>query len=328
MKSKLKKIIKRFWLALMILALIITGSIWQGICVAAERGEAEFPGERAQINSREVSYYSRGRGAPTLIFLTGSGTPCAYTDFYALQTEFEKTYQTLSYDKAGFGRSQVAEKPQTIDELTDELEQLLSIAGAEPPYFLVAHSLASLEAIYFAQKHANKVGGIVFLDSGSPEYYSELSQTGTWITNRATAAIRNIGLIRLLGSLGAYLPVGGASARINNLPEDIRQIDRAMYYSKAGNSENLKAIGMINENARAVIEAGKLRDVPVLALSSDGSNSWMNVQRELADWSNVSSQKELKNSGHYIHWTNQAEVIDEIKNFISSQKGIDIDVTS
>lgn len=59
-----------------------------------------------------------------------------------------------------------------------------------------------------------------------------------------------------------------------------------------------------------------LQVIPILILSSDSGEEWNDVQTQLALWSENSKQVIIKNSNHYIHWSNCDEVLYYINSFI------------
>ena len=59
-----------------------------------------------------------------------------------------------------------------------------------------------------------------------------------------------------------------------------------------------------------------LQVIPILILSSDSGEEWNDVQTQLALWSENSKQVIVKNSDHYIHWSNCDEVLYYINSFI------------
>jgi pimeloyl-ACP methyl ester carboxylesterase len=264
-----------------------------------------------------MNIYATGSGKNTIVFVTGSGTPSPFTDFYKMQTELQQYARTVSFDKAGFGWSKKTDIPITIDTLSEELHELLEKSGQSSPYILVGHSLASLEVINFSQKYPAEVKGIVLLDGGSPEFYAEDSEIKSYILNRFSAGLRVTGIARVFGNLGIKFPFAGEDLRYDKLPNEIKLIDIAMYYKYLGNTSNLQYIKNIDENAREVIKKGYLKNIPLIILSSDSGESWMRTQQELLNWSNYSSQETLYNSSHYIHWTNTDYIIEKIKELIA-----------
>ncbi len=289
--------------------------IWQQGLEKVEEECYKPVGKLVDVNSHQVHMVQKGEGNLTIVFLTGSGTPCAYTDFYNLQDNLSKTAKTVTFDRAGFGWSEDTSIERTVDNLAIELEELLGYTGDSESYVIVAHSLASLEALRFAQINTNKVSGIVFLDCGSPEYYKEYSETSAVALNRACAFLRFTGWNRLVTGL-VKLPFVGENLRYKGLPEEIQKLDLSMYNRFLGNTSNIDSILLINENAETVLEHKKKLDIPLLVISTDQEEEWIEAQKQLCEWSENSELVVLKNSSHYIHWSNQEEVIQLINKFM------------
>lgn len=312
-----KRNIKRSIFAIGLVAMVLCGgSIWHTIMEEREAGMCKFPGELFNVNSHNMHLYTLGDGKPTVVFIAGSGTPNAYTDFYYLQNELQQYTKTLSFDHAGFGWSEKTSIPRTVDNLVSDLNKLLKNSNQTPPYTLIAHSLASLEAIRYAQLYPEEVKSIVFLDAGSPQYYVNGIEIESFLLNRFCAMLRVTGINRALGNAGIKLPFAGEDIRYSSLPDDIKKVEAAMYCKFLGSNNNRNVIKHINENAKTVLENGNLHDIPILILSSDSGSEWEEVQFELSSWSNISTSKMIKNSRHYLHWSHKETVVSEIVKFI------------
>lgn len=301
---------------MIILSLLIIGGIWQESMYKYETKKYKPVGELVTVGSEKMHLYSLGSGNNTVVFIAGSGTPSSYTDFYYLQRDLSEYSKTVSFDYPGFGWSKSTDNPRSIDNLTNELHELLKESKQPSPYVLVAHSLASLEAIRFAQLYPDEVKGIILIDGGSPEFYENLSEKNSMLLNRMLAVLRGTGINRLFGTIGIKLPFLGENLRYKSLPNEVRELDAAMYYNLIGNKDNLDLINHINENAKTVIDDGYLKDIPLLILSSDSGEKWNETQQELLKWSDISRQKVIQNGDHYSHWSHKEEVISEIKEFI------------
>jgi pimeloyl-ACP methyl ester carboxylesterase len=316
MKKKIKA--KRV-IIISVLIVLFLGVIWQAVMVGIERKKYTAIGDYVDLKSYQAHYYTQGEGDVAFVFITGSGTPCAYTDFYVLQNALSDVGQTVTYDHAGSGWSTEAKTVRTIENLVTELSMLIETVCLNRPVVLICHSLGSLEAISYAQLHPEKVKGIIFMDSGSPEFYSTDSEFIAKMINRGTAFIRTIGLNRLMGELGVLLPLYSENIRNSNLPENLKKLDKSMYYQLAGNPTSLDTIEHINENAMKVLTGTSLGKIPVLVLSSDNGDEWNDVQIQLASWSENSKQVRVKDSEHYLYWSNSDEILSCVDEFI---KGI------
>ena len=158
-----------------------------------EKSRYDAIGDYVDVGTYEAHYYSKGSGDTAFVFITGSGTPCAYTDFYDLQNMLSAKGQTITFDHAGSGWSSSTNTLRTIENMTDELAVLIDTVAPNKPIVIICHSLGSLEAIRYTQTNPEKVKGIVFLDCGSPEFYSTDSELLAKIINRGTAFLRTIG---------------------------------------------------------------------------------------------------------------------------------------
>lgn len=298
------------------IGLLIAGSIWERGMEQYEIVKYPAVGSMRTINGHDIHTYIEGEGEVTAIFITGSGTPCAYTDFYNLQKELGNSFKTISFDHAGYGWSERTSIPPTIDNLVSDLYEILNQTAEGKKYILICHSLGSLEAIRFAQLYSDRVKGIVFLDCGSPQFYKDDLEWSAKFINRGSSVLRVVGFNRLLGEIGIKLPLVGENVRYPLLDDKEKAIDEAVYYRYIGNRDNLSTLNLINENAEVVLEGEWLNELPILVLSSDSGKEWEEVQKQLANWSQNSKQVTIEGSSHYIHWSNKDRVLQEINKFM------------
>ncbi|OAB27829.1 hypothetical protein PMSD_23100 [Paenibacillus macquariensis subsp. defensor] len=118
------------------------------------------------IGRKLFSKYSLN-GEPTVIFIAGLGDSCESWDI--VQDRISLVTSTLSYDRAGIGRSEAASVPRTCLDLVQELYELLSKNPVEPPFILVGHSFGGLVSRLFASVYPFWVSGIILVDA-VPEY--------------------------------------------------------------------------------------------------------------------------------------------------------------
>lgn len=307
------KLVKVFCI---IIGIFLIGAIWQTIMVRQETNKYTPVGKFVDAGTYKAHYYSQGEGDIAFVFISGSGTPCSYTDFYPLQNALSSQGQTITFDHAGSGWSTNTGHARSIENLTEELSTIINTVAKDKPIVLLCHSLGALEAIGYTQAFPERVAGIVFLDSGSPEYYSTDSEFAAKIMNRSLAFARVVGMPRLLGECGVLLPIYGENIRNSKLPDDLKEMDRAMYYRYAGNPSTLGSIRLMNENALKVMDGNKL-NTPILVLSAQSTEQWNKVALQLAAWSDNSTQVTLQGAQHYLHWSNVDEVVSYIDAFIA-----------
>jgi len=311
---------KKKTIIILILLALIFSSIYNLFITKKEFDSLSLDFTEINTGSYAAASYSFGEGDSLMVFISGSGTPSAYTDFSSLSSYFSDYYQVICFDHAGSGLSSTRSSESTIENLTAELSTIIDYYSTDNKVILVAHSLGSLEAIHYAQLYPERVKGIIFLDSGSPEFYASDSELSATILNMANQLLRVSGINRLLFNLHIKLPIYGENVRYNVLQQEYRDLDKIMYLKYTGNPETKEFISHMNENAQAVRDAGKLNNLPILILSSDADDSWQQVQEQLSQWSTNSYTVKLTDSSHYIHWSNQTQVINEMEDFLQKIK--------
>lgn len=118
------------------------------------------------MTSDGVALYLRsaGKGTPC-IFIHGG--PGAWSRSFELMggNVLEDKLTMYYYDQRGSGRS--ASAPDTnysLDRMTEDIENIRSITGAEQVY-VMAHSFGGILAYAYAQKYPSHVKGMIFLNA-------------------------------------------------------------------------------------------------------------------------------------------------------------------
>ncbi len=122
----------------------------------------------------------RGKGRPAVIF--ESDLEGGFAPYQALQDRIAEQTQTLTYDRAGLGRSGSGPQPPTAEQTARELRVLLGVAGIRPPVILVCYSAGCLYMRVFAHDFPAETVGIVFLDPMTEGFYERMraSAPGEW----------------------------------------------------------------------------------------------------------------------------------------------------
>ena len=107
----------------------------------------------------------RAIGRPTVVFDHGAGETHATWQAMDVQQFIAQSNLTISYDRAGLGQSDDSGLPKTAAEQARQLHVLLQKAEMPPPYLLVVHSIAGLNARVYADLYPDELYGVVFVDS-------------------------------------------------------------------------------------------------------------------------------------------------------------------
>lgn len=300
------------------LVLIASGFIYEKSNEYLDSRKYTPPGKIVQINEHKMHIYTEGSGDSTVVFASGFGIPCPYTDFYPLYSKISKHVKVAVYDRPGYGWSDVSTTPRDIGTTARELHELLEKSGGKPPYILVGHSLASLEIIRFAQLYKDEVKGIVTIDAGNPEFYAkETLSDGAVSSFRLKSILNNLGVFRLLfnHSPNFYSAAYSPRNRLKLVSEELRELDKAMYLKNMVNKNKIDEISNIKVNAEIVVKEGKLQNIPLRIFTSESEakdEKWRGSQEAFKDWSSDSIQKIIKGTNHNMHQYIPDEIVAEI----------------
>ena len=262
-------------------------------------------------NKDDIYYFEKGTGDKTVVFLSGSGVNSTYLDMYELWNEISKDTKVFLYDRPGMGNSSITNKPRDIDTVVDEFSKVLEESGQKEPYVLVAHSMASLQAIRFAQLYPEKVDSIIFIDGASPSFCEDFEDPMKSMVY-ILSGMRKTGLLRVLCLSNNFKSQFETK---QNIDKQLQDLNVEMSLKNLWNSNMIAERKSINENGRKVKESGDIKDIDTIIISAgnNGFNNWESYEKELTNISKNSEYVYVKDSGHFIHHEYPEIVISKIK---------------
>lgn len=119
-------------------------------------------GRMVDVGTHALHAVVVGTGSPAVVLDGGIGARCE--EYRALQDRLAATTTVVSYDRAGYGSSEVGPLPRDSRSEVEELRALLGELKIPGPYILVGHSLGGLNAQVYAGSHPQEVAAMVLLD--------------------------------------------------------------------------------------------------------------------------------------------------------------------
>ena len=121
------------------------------------------PGQLVDIGGRRINLHCTGSGAPTVVLMAGisSWSPV----WYKTQPVIAQETRVCAFDRASFGFSDPASRPQVLSDTVNDLHAALKAASLPGPYVLVGHSLGGVEARLYAQRWPAEVAGMILVDT-------------------------------------------------------------------------------------------------------------------------------------------------------------------
>jgi pimeloyl-ACP methyl ester carboxylesterase len=129
------------------------------------------PHQLVDIGGRKMNLYCSGQGATTVVFDAPSGE--AGWNWFRVQPAVAKHTRACVFDRAGLGFSDPAKRPNTSENVAEDLHKLLAAAGVKPPYVMVGNSLGGANVQVYAYRYPAEVKGLVLVE---PEHEDETSR--------------------------------------------------------------------------------------------------------------------------------------------------------
>ena len=136
------------------------------------------PGQLVDIGGRRINLYCTGTGTPTVVLMAGisSWSPV----WYKTQPMIAQKTRVCAFDRASYGFSDPAPRPQILSDTVNDLHAALEAALISGPYVLVGHSLGGVEARLYAQRWPQDVAGMILVDtSPAGELLIEANSAGS-----------------------------------------------------------------------------------------------------------------------------------------------------
>jgi pimeloyl-ACP methyl ester carboxylesterase len=239
------------------------------------------------VDNRRLLIACRGARTadPTVVLIAGGGFTNEVWD--SVKAPAARFARVCSYDRAGVGRSDPDDHPQTAGEIVGDLQALLAQAGERKPYVLVGHSVGGIYARMFAARFPGEVAGLVLVDSAHEEQIWRLAAIAPALVDAEFgSAWRDPRARRDLG----FLPDGEPSRWRTSAP-------------------------------LIVLEQGRgLPEVPELGLTRELvpkiSEAWHRMQEDLASRSPAGERRTAARSGHFIQKDEPDVVVQAIRDVL------------
>ena len=267
-------------------------------------------GQLVDIGTHKLHINCQGDKSPTIIIDSGLGG--FSLEWVNLQKELSKTSRVCTYDRAGYGWSESGPLPRTTEQIAKELHLLLILAKVPGPYILVGHSFGGYNIRYYASKYPEMIAGLIFIDSSHPEQYNRMPRPEI-----KAATIKGI-RIKL-----AY-PVLSS-----NFPEKYKQQAYMLMSNYKARHTQINELENFNLSAKQVMANNHLPNVPITVVTRGkrvwpendfgdrAEQTWFELQSELINLSDDSTQIFAHESGHAIHLDEPVVVYEAISTTVN-----------
>jgi len=301
-----------------LVVLAAVGAAYESANARRDRETYHPPGSLIDVGGYRLHLNCSGTGGPTVVL--DFGLDGSYLDWYRVQPAIAQFTRVCSYDRAGYGWSDVTGKPRLPSVMAEELHTLLSAAGEKPPYLLVAHSFGSFNALMYRHQHPNDVAGLVLVDGAHPDellpfYFNKK----VWL--RMMQFTMPFGLPRWRGWCGSGPPEIARMKRAVSCQSHVYATHYAQWKAFPESANEIRRLGSLGNLPLVVISRDQNR--PSAAddvVSSKREQHWSTLQRQLTGLSSNSTHVTATGSGHSIPSQRPDVIVDAVKNLVTERR--------
>jgi pimeloyl-ACP methyl ester carboxylesterase len=152
--------------------LTLLATVTSGLAIVLAVDPGRFAFDYVDVDGHPLRLLIAGHGGPAVVFEAGGSAAAggSLESWERVQPAVSRFTSTVSYDRAGIGRSPPGPKPRDARQVARELHTALHNAHVPPPYVLVGHSFGGPLNRVFADLYPEEVAGLVLLDPAQEEF--------------------------------------------------------------------------------------------------------------------------------------------------------------
>lgn len=300
-------------------AAALTGAAAQRVCALLDKRKLKDAyGWKIEVQGRRMCVKVSGSGKETVVLLPGAGEASPAMVYQPLAELLGAHYTTVTVEYFGYGLSDPAPSPRTVENVAEELHELLHKLGLGK-YILAAHSYSGIIAMEYLSRYGEEVSALVGIDMTVPKLidYADISGINLRM-EKSVRRLKSVGLLRLVSKIKP----DWITAPID--PERYSQEEMELYRRLClnnGDTDDMLQELLLADDALTQRRDEKLPGaLPVLQfLSTDSAemledfggeaDTWYELHEELTE--NPHSEAVILEGGHYLQCTHPEEIAEK-----------------
>jgi pimeloyl-ACP methyl ester carboxylesterase len=270
----------------------IFGALVLGVDASAAQKYSVQPIRFAQLNDVRLAYKDSAHGDVVVIFDAGFGTD--QETWQLVINALPESVRTITYSRAGIGKSSAVSKPRAILHHLEDLKALKAYLEIDQPFIYVTHSYSALIASEYAEAFPKELQGMVMIEPATLSQRHQFKAIDEQFIKREDAMLLQ------------YMP--------EHLVVDykllIEQMDRASKHTQA-----------LPKNMSAhVLTAGRVSNEPFAFNETEqGKALWIKQHSELISNQERQVHHIIDSPSHNLHKTHPEFVAKSILALINSR---------
>ena len=291
------------------------------------------PGQLVDIGGRHINMQCAGAGKPTVILLSGIFSWSVV--WYKTQPVIAQKTRVCAFDRAAYGFSDPASRPQIVSDVVEDLHKALQAGSITGPYVLVGNSLGGLETRVYAQRWPEEVVGMILVDtSPAGEGLIDENQPDFDETNGResyAADMLHCAFLAMHGPLEPSMPEYKDCSSVDALPRDTPAALRNLwpqFFTAYYFANKVSLMSSVYTHRYDSVDHRRLGAMPLVVLSAETTwntgtpaaarfsrsyqKAWIGMHEALARLSSRGVHRIIKGSGHHIQLDKPQAVIDAV----------------
>lgn len=198
------------YLFCLVAVLPLFGLCYQSLGKLIDRRRFPAPGRYVEANGQKLHIVENGSG-PAIVFEAGIASSCLA--WATIEKNLAKEFRVVTYDRAGFGWSERAKRPRTLENIVKELHGLLEASGVQRPCLLVGHSYGGLIVRNYATRFPEEVSGLLLIDPVEAREWMPMTASQTARLQRGVMLSRRGAMLARFGVVRFCLALALAGSR-------------------------------------------------------------------------------------------------------------------
>jgi pimeloyl-ACP methyl ester carboxylesterase len=298
------------------------------------------PGQMFDIGGPRLHAQVKGQGRPVVVL--EAGIAASSLSWSLVQKQVAEFATVLSYDRAGFGWSDLPLHRSTALDAARDLALMLECAGfGRGPFVLVGHSFGGLVVRVFEEQYPERVAGLVLVDPVSRREWREadgrrMQMLARGVTlSRRGAVLARMGVVRLalrlltggsrkIPKLLARAAAGQGASVTERLTGEVRKMPQELWPAVAAHwSEPRSFRAMANTleglpaSVTQVDETRSLGNLPLIVLSAACATAKaMEEHDHDAGLSHCGKHIVVPGTGHWMQLDAPDAIVDAVRQVI------------
>ena len=227
------------------------------LAAPSDRGAlVEFGGKKTYVSIA-------GQGTPSVVIIGGLGASSA--EWWRIQDRLAPVTKVVTYDRPGFGWSDVGKRPRSSRSIAEELKSLLDAVHIDGPVILLGESIGGLHAECFARLFPAQTAGVVMVEpinKGFPLFKERLEKA---LYQNLVHKTPRLELARIMARTGLIRALRALPFR--NVPEDVQSTLLNAYSTDKVYETMLAEYDRdLEQSIEETLHAGSFPQIPLLLI--------------------------------------------------------------